>query len=104
MMKLAKKGSSRATAAIVGLALLATAPFAVMQGLLSAEHASGWHSQDAELIFWVASVSVGLIGVWLLPIRKLFRAMVTVPYIALMAVATWISSLPAVCAYFGDCL
>ena len=89
---------------LAGFALLAIGPFVVVQGLLFLEHASPWHSQMAELAFVIAGVALGAAGVWMLPIRRLYAGLVLVPYIALMAVAVWVSALPAVCAYFGDCM
>jgi hypothetical protein len=79
-------------------------PFVVVWGLFYLEHLSPWHSQVAELLFLIAGVAVGIVGVWLLPIKRLVRALLTVPYAIVMAVAAWFSSLPLVCAYFGDCL
>jgi hypothetical protein len=75
-----------------------------VRGLLLIEHLSPWHSQLAEMLFIVAGVALGDIGVWLLPIRRRFRGLLTVPYIPVIAVAAWFSALPVVCAYFGDCL
>ena len=63
------------------------------------------HSQMAELVFVIAGRSSGggqACGC--LPIKRLYAGLVLVPYIALMAVAAWVSALPAVCAYFGDCM
>jgi hypothetical protein len=95
---------SRSAAALTGIGLLVIGPFAVVHGLLFLEHASPWHSQLAELLFVITGVALGAVGIWLLPVRRLFRGLLMVPYVALMAIATWVSALPTVCAYFGDCL
>ena len=95
---------SRTTAAFAGIGLLAIAPFVVVQSLLFLEHVSPWHSQAAELTFVFAGVALGVVGLCLLPIRRLLRVLLVVPYIAFMTAAAWVSALPAVCGYFGDCL
>jgi hypothetical protein len=95
---------SRLTGVLAALGLLAIGPFAVVQGLLFLEHASPWHSQTAELLFVFAGVGLGTVGVWMLPISRLQAGLVMVPYIALVTVAAWVSALPAVCGYFGDCM
>jgi hypothetical protein len=84
--------------------MLVIGPFAVAGGLVFVEHLSPWRSQVAELLFIVAGVAVGVIGVWLLPVNRLFRGLLVGPYAAVAAAATWFSLLPLVCAYFGDCL
>ena len=93
-----------AAGALIGLALLIVGPFAVLQGLLTLEHMSPWHSQPAELIFVIAGVVVGALGVWLLPIRTLHRGLLLPPYVVVIAAAAWMSAPPTVCAYFGDCV
>ena len=84
--------------------LLVVGPFAVLWGLLFVEQATPWHSQAAEFGFWIAGVATGVAGVWLLPIRSLFKALVTLPYVGGMSTAMFIFALPLVCAYFGDCV
>lgn len=79
-------------------------PFAVLWTLLYLQHVSSWHSQDAELFSWIASLAAGAVGICLLPIKRLYRALIVVPYVAAMAVATFMFSLPFVCGWFGDCL
>jgi hypothetical protein len=87
-----------------GLGLLTLAPFAVAIGLVFIEHLSPWHSGTAELVFIIVGVAVGVSGICLLPIKRLFRGLLIVPYAPATAAATWFSLLPFVCAYFGDCL
>jgi len=89
---------------LTSLGVLAIGPFVVVQGLLFLEHSSPWHSQMAELAFVISGVALGAVGVSMLPIRRLYAGLLLVPYIALMAVAAWVSALPAVCGYFGDCM
>jgi uncharacterized membrane protein YgaE (UPF0421/DUF939 family) len=95
---------SLSTRALVGTGLLTIGPFVVVIGLVFLEHLSPWHSQFAELFFVVVGVGVGIIGVLVLPIKRLVRGALIVPYAAATVVATWVSLLPFVCAYFGDCL
>ena len=95
---------SRSSTALAALGLLTVGPFVVVQGLLFLEHKSPWHSQEAEILFIITGVVIGVLGVWLLPIMRRSRGLLTVPYVLLMAVWMWFSALPAVCSYFGDCM
>src|SRR4051812_22276788 len=95
---------SRRAFSLTGIGLAAAGPFVVVQGLLFLESQNPWHSQGAEMLFAIAGVAAGVVGVWLLPITRRFRGLLTVPYALLMAAATWFSALPTVCGYFGDCL
>jgi hypothetical protein len=56
------------------------------------------------MLFLASSVLVGVAGVWLLPIKRLYRAVVSLPYGLAAAAATLMQAFPLVCAYFGDCL
>lgn len=94
----------RPAAAIIGIVTLAVGPFALAWGGVFLEHLSPWHSQLAELLFVIAGVVIGVIGVWLLPIKRLYRGLLTGPYVVAMALAILFSLVPLVCGFFGDCL
>ncbi len=95
---------SRLAATLTAFGLLTLGPFALVQGLLFLEHKSPWHSQEAELLFVITGVAIGVLGLWMMPIGRRSRGLLTAPYALLMAAATWFSALPTVCSYFGDCM
>jgi hypothetical protein len=64
---------------------------------------NSWHSQPAELCFEIVALAVGLSGLWILPIKRVHRALLSVPYVFFMFAWTFMLALPLVCAYFGDC-
>ena len=86
------------------LSLITLAPFAVPTACFFIERASHWHSQYLELSSLVAGVIVGAFGVWLWPMKRLWRILLTVPYIVVIAVLSFVYSLWWVCGLFGDCL
>jgi hypothetical protein len=88
---------------IASIGLLAAGPFVVLFFLLTVEHTSRWHSQPVEACFIMAALATGLAGVWMLQIKRVYRALLTAPYVVVMLPAIFVSGLPFVCAYFGDC-
>ena len=78
---------SRPANSTMGIALLALGPFAAVPGL-------GYllqqipHAQTAGPVFWGLSLAVGVFGIWLLPIERLVRALLIIPYVPIMFCAT----------------
>jgi hypothetical protein len=83
---------SRAAATILGMSILFVAPVAVL--------AAGWFvlesypgrpdvtlSPMTTYVLSVVSLAVGVVGVWMLPIRPLFRAVLVPPYLVGMWMA-----------------
>jgi hypothetical protein len=68
------------------------------------EHLSPKRWEPAELFAWVASIVVGVAGVWLLPIKRLPRALLTIPYVPTAAWMTLTYWLGSVCSFYGACL
>jgi hypothetical protein len=97
-------GISRPGGAIAGIVLLTAGPFAGLGGLLFLKYLSPWRSEEAALLFWAAGLVVGVLGLWLLPVKRLYRALLSVPYAAGMALATMPFALMLACRYFGDCV
>jgi hypothetical protein len=87
-----------------GLGLMVLAPFVADPMIMNAEHLGHWHNQTAELFVWIAAVVLGVYGLWLLPLPVLVRSLLTLPYLALAAVFTFVYGATVGCAYFGDCL
>jgi hypothetical protein len=73
---------SRAARTLTSVGLLLLGPPVAFWALVVLKQWNPWHSNISWLGFWPAALVIGLAGVWLLPIRKLYRALVTVPYAA----------------------
>jgi hypothetical protein len=90
--------------AIVCVALLAAAPFAVLTLFFYVARA-GWIDRVSNFLLAVATGAfVGLVGLWLSPIRRWERAAFTIPYVMVLIALMFIYSIPFECAFFGDCL
>ena len=98
------KVTSRGPSVIGGLALLGAAPFAILTAYFYAARAGHFHSQVTDVVALATSILAGLAGLWVLPLRRLVRGVLTLPYVIGLTVLAFFYSLPFVCAYFGDCL
>ena len=96
--------SSKAARVAGGVGLLLVGPFLVLTAYFYAARAGHWHSRDSDTAFWLTSMVVGLAGLWVLPLRRLVRAGLTLPYVLIASVLSFLYSAPFVCALFGDCL
>lgn len=88
----------------VGIALMAVAPFLLLTGYFFAGRAGGWHSNQTDTISWGVSVAVGCAGLAIIPVGRILRVALAIPYVGLLSVGLFIYSAPIVCGFFGDCL
>jgi ABC-type sugar transport system permease subunit len=78
----------RPTDTAAGIALLTIGPLATVTGLEYLPLSSVWNSPGAVVVVWGLSLGVGIFGICLLPIRRLYRTLLIVPYVPFMGYAT----------------
>jgi hypothetical protein len=99
---------SRAASTILGMSILFVGPVLVL--------AAGWFLLETypgrpdvilspidTYALWVVSLAVGLVGIWMLPIRPLFRAVLAPPYLLGMGVACFAVMAVLGCATVTGC-
>jgi hypothetical protein len=86
-------------------AFLLISPLLLMTAYLwvSREFLPGW-TRTADFAALIASVAVGLVGIWRLPCSTILRALFALVYAAGVLLLLFAWSLGFVCAAFGDCL
>ena len=90
----------------VGVLLLTVGPLSTVLVFDILRRVTGWTTDDrmwGGLVLVVALV-VGVVGVWLLPVRRSYRAFGTIAYLVLAAFPMWVLSLMVMCGWYGDCV
>lgn len=90
---------------IPAILLLSFGPLAVGLTLESLDQGLGWnfHSGPGQIWGLVVALGVGVAGLWLMPIRRVYRALLTVPYLAVIPFAAGVIALPILCGWYGVC-
>lgn len=93
--------------AILGGVVLLAPPLLIAAGYLWLSRTYNlwnWQSGTPDYIALAASVATGVVGVVLLPISRIWRAVIVVAYIPLATCVVTVWSLAYVCNKFGACL
>ena len=99
------KGVSRLKNLIPAILLLSFGPLAVGLTCESLDPGLGrnLHPGPGQISELILALAVGVAGLWLLPIRRLYRAILTVPYLALAPFLVGIIAVPITCGWYGVC-
>jgi hypothetical protein len=87
----------------VALAMLLLGPFAFITAYFYATSLCHFHSDIGDIGAFAVGVFIGVAGLWLAPASRVTRAAVTIPYIAIFSVLTFLWAASLVCAFFGAC-
>lgn len=99
--------ASESARRIIGCTTLLVAPFVVTTAYLWLSRTYdlwNWHTGTADFLALGASIAAGLVGVIVLPMGRVSRAVFAVVYIPVSACVLILWSLSYVCGVFGACL
>jgi hypothetical protein len=85
------------------MVLLGPGPFVLITGYLDAARQGFGGPESMVMLMWLSSVAVGLIGLWLLPLSRRWRLILTAPYTLLMTALTCVYGFIYTCAFLHAC-
>jgi hypothetical protein len=94
---------SNGAAIVGGIVLVGPGPFVLITGYLHAARHGFIGPESLIMLIWVGSVVIGLIGLWLLPLGRRWRLILTPPYAFVMTALTCFYGFIYTCDFLHQC-